>query len=80
MATAKIAITLTAETLHRIDNLDSERAYPNRSRAIQAAVEEKLERMDRNRLARECAKLNPAEEQALAEAGLTDEQSGWPES
>ncbi len=37
---------------------------------IQQAVEEKIGRIDRTRLARECGKLSPAEEQALADEGL----------
>jgi Arc/MetJ-type ribon-helix-helix transcriptional regulator len=79
MATAKIAITLDEETLDRLDRLVRNRAFPNRSRAIQAAVREKLERMEQGRLARECAKLDPSQEQALAEEGLTEELSAWPE-
>jgi len=79
MATAKIAITLDEETLDRLDHLVKNRAFPNRSRAIQAAVREKLERMERGRLARECAKLDPAQERALAEEGLGEELSAWPE-
>ena len=79
MPTAKIAITLDEETLGRLDHLVRKRAFPNRSRAIQAAVREKLERMERGRLARECAKLDPSCEQALAEEGLTEDLSAWPE-
>lgn len=79
MAAAKIAITLDQETLHRIDQLVKERTFPNRSRAIEAAVLEKLDRMERGRLARECKKLDPAQEQALADEGLTEELSAWPE-
>lgn len=78
MATAKIAITLDEETLNHLDHLVRKRAFPNRSRAIQAAVREKLERMERGRLARECTKLDPSQEQALAEEGLTEELSAWP--
>lgn len=78
MASAKIAITLDSEALKRIDHLVKQRTFPNRSRAIEAAVREKLERMDRGRLARECAKLNPKEEQALAEEGMSEELSAWP--
>jgi metal-responsive CopG/Arc/MetJ family transcriptional regulator len=79
MATAKIAITLDEKTLDRLDRLVRNRAFPNRSRAIQTAVREKLERMEQGRLARECAKLDPSQEQALAEEGLTEELSAWPE-
>lgn len=78
MATAKIAITLDEDTLSRLDHLVKERAFPNRSRAIQVAVREKLERMEQARLARECAKLDPSQEQALADEGLTEELSAWP--
>jgi len=52
--------------------------FPNRSRAIQGAVQEKLERMERSRLARECAKLDPDFEKAMAEEGLSEELSEWP--
>lgn len=79
MATAKIAITLDEETLDRLDRLVRNRAFANRSRAIQAAVREKLERMEQGRLARECAKLDRSQEQALADEGLTKELSSWPE-
>lgn len=34
------------------------------------AISEELERLAKTRLARECAKLDPAEERALAEEGL----------
>jgi len=79
MATTKIAITLEETVVKRLDQLVKKRAFPNRSRAIQAAVEEKLEMIDRNRLARECAKLDVEYEQAMAEEGLTEELSQWPE-
>jgi hypothetical protein len=49
------------------------------ARAIQEAVAEKLARMDRSRLAAECAKLDPDFEKALAEAGLGRELESWPE-
>ena len=78
MATAKIAITLDEETLERLDHLVRSRVFPNRSRAIQTAVREKLDRMEQGRLARESARLDPSEEQALAEEGLTEELSAWP--
>lgn len=42
-------------------------------------LEEKLERMDRSRLAWESAKLDPASEIALAEEGLSEKLRDWPE-
>jgi len=58
MGTIKIAITLNQNTLERLDRLVRNHIFPNRSRAIQGAVQEKLERMERSRLARECANSN----------------------
>jgi Arc/MetJ-type ribon-helix-helix transcriptional regulator len=53
--------------------------FPNRSKAIQEAVEEKLKRMEKTRLAEECAKLDPKYEQTLAEEGFSSEIDEWPE-
>jgi Arc/MetJ-type ribon-helix-helix transcriptional regulator len=75
VSTQKVAITLEEKTLTRLDRLVKTRVFPNRSKAIQEAVEEKLHRMDRRRLLRECAKLDPAEERRLAEEGLSLELS-----
>ena len=79
MATAKVAITLEEETLERLDQLIKKRLFANRSRAIQEAVKEKLDRMERGRLARECAKLDPVFEKAMAEEGISEELEQWPE-
>ena len=79
MATSKIAITIDRNTLNKLDLLVKSRLFPNRSRAIQEAVAEKLQRLEKSRLARECAKLNPQFEQALAEEGLEMEIDEWPE-
>jgi len=78
MPRAKLAISLDESTVRRLDRLVKSRVFPNRSQAIQKAVEEKLSRLDRSRLARECAKLDPAYERALAEEGLSEEFSRWP--
>lgn len=79
MSTAKIAITIQERLLNRLDRLVRSRVFANRSKAIQVAVEEKLTRMDRSRLARECAKLDPRFEQALAEEGFSAEIDEWTE-
>ena len=79
MASAKIAITIDEGTLHRLDRLVKDRVFPNRSKAIQEAVEEKLKKLEGNRLARECAKLEPAKEKAMAEEGMGEELEQWPE-
>ena len=79
MGKSKIAISIDEKTLGRIDRLVKDQVFPNRSKAIQEAVEEKLDRLERRRLARECAKLNPDFEKAMAEEGLSSELGQWPE-
>jgi Arc/MetJ-type ribon-helix-helix transcriptional regulator len=70
MSSVKIAITIDSGMLTRIDGLVARKIFPNRSRAIESAVAEKLARMERGRLASECAKLDSRFEKALAEEGL----------
>lgn len=79
VGTAKVAITLDEELLERIDRLVAERKFPSRSRAIQLAVRAQIDRLDRRRLASECAKLDPAYEQQLAEQGASYDLESWPE-
>lgn len=78
MGAAKVAITLDKKLLARVDYLVKIHLFPNRSKAIATAVQDKLIRMDQSRLARECAKLNPKIEQAMAEEGLGVDLSQWP--
>jgi len=68
-----VAISLDEDVLAQLDRLVRQRTFRNRSKAIEQAVKEKLERLDRSRLARECAKLDPAFEKALADEGLSGE-------
>jgi metal-responsive CopG/Arc/MetJ family transcriptional regulator len=79
MARSKVAVSLDETTLNRLDRLVRIAVFPNRSQAIQIAVEEKLERIERSRLARECSKLDPAFEKSLAEEGMSEDLSEWPE-
>ena len=79
MGRAKIAITLDEETLGAVDRLVSEHRFPNRSQAIQQALNEQLARLSRSRLIQECAKLDPKSERALAEEGVSGEPAAWPE-
>jgi Arc/MetJ-type ribon-helix-helix transcriptional regulator len=78
MAKAKVVVTLETTTLDRIDRLVQEARYPNRSRAIEAAIQAQLARLERRRLAEECAKLDPAEERLLAEEGLDTDLKACP--
>jgi metal-responsive CopG/Arc/MetJ family transcriptional regulator len=79
MARAKVAISLDESTLNRLDQLVRKQVFPNRSKAIEEAVAEKLARLEKSRLAQECAKLDPAFEKALAEEGLSEDLAEWPE-
>ena len=79
LPSVKIAITLDRETLGRVDSLVARKVFPNRSRAIETAVAEKLGRLERRRLAAECSKLDPKFEKALADEGLAPELERWPE-
>lgn len=79
MARSKVAISLDESTLDRLDRLVKKQVFPNRSQAIEEAVAEKLARLERSRLAQECAKLEPAFEKAIAEEGLSEDLTEWPE-
>jgi metal-responsive CopG/Arc/MetJ family transcriptional regulator len=78
MARTKVAVSLDEYTLQRLDQLVAEAVFPSRSQAIQVAIEEKLARLEQSRLARECAKLDPGFEKALAEEGLSEDVATWP--
>jgi metal-responsive CopG/Arc/MetJ family transcriptional regulator len=79
MGKTKIAITLDEQYIVQLDTFVSKRIFQNRSQAIQEAVKEKLARIKRTRLAKECAKLDPTFEKAMADEGLTEDLSQWPE-
>ncbi len=69
MPKTKVALTLEADLVERVDELVARQRFRNRSQAVEAALAEKLQRLARTRLARESAKLNPREEKRLAEEG-----------
>lgn len=78
MAKTKVAITVDSEILDELDEMIARDRFPNRSQAIESALREKLERLRRTRLARECAKLDTKEEKTLANEGLASELDAWP--
>jgi metal-responsive CopG/Arc/MetJ family transcriptional regulator len=78
MGQKKVAITIDETLLADVDSLVRRQLFPNRSRAIQVAVREKLQRLEKTRLATELAKLDPVEERALAEEGMAMEREEWP--
>ncbi len=79
MPKTKVALTLDADLIDQVDDLVARQQFRNRSQAVEAALSDKLRRLARTRLAREAAKLNPAEEKRLADEGLGDALDAWPE-
>jgi len=79
MGKTKIAITLDEQYIDQRDTFVSKHIFQNRSQAIQEAVKEKLARMKRTRLAKECAKLDPVFEKQMTNEGLTEALSQRPE-
>jgi len=78
MSSAKIAISLDPEALKEVDQMVRGGLFPSRSKLIQDAVVEKLDRLRRVRLAHECAKLQPSVERAASEEMFASEAE-WPE-
>ena len=78
MSVAKITISIDERLLDRLDLLVQSRLFTSRSQAVQEAVQEKVAHVGKTRLAEECAKLDPAEEQTFAEEGFAAEVSQWP--
>jgi Arc/MetJ-type ribon-helix-helix transcriptional regulator len=77
MSTRKVAVTLETDTLQEIDHWVREGRFPSRSRAVQTALAEMTTRRKRRRLIEELAKLDLAQERALAEASFSGE-APWP--
>lgn len=77
--TTKIAISIDKKILNRIDRLVEKKMFTNRSKAIQTAIEEKISKLDKSRLAIESSKLNRTEEQQLSEESSQTDLREWPE-
>ncbi|MBC8183773.1 CopG family transcriptional regulator [candidate division KSB1 bacterium] len=79
MSTIKVAVTIEQNILEQVDRLVKKKIYPSRSRAIQNAVKEKIDRLNRRRLAEECKKIDAKYEQEFAEEGIEGVLEEWPE-
>ena len=79
MPKTKVAVTVDTALLGRVDELVAARRFANRSQAVETALADAVARVARTRLARECAKVDPREEQALAEEGFAGSRDTWPE-
>ncbi len=78
MNAAKIAISIEPSLLKRVDSLVSRKLFRSRSEIFQIAVSEQINRLDEDALSRECSKLDPTEEQAFADIGLSTDLNEWP--
>lgn len=78
MSVAKITISIDEQLLNRLDLMVQSRVFTSRSQAVQTAVQEKVARVGKTRLAEACAKLDPVEEQTLAEEWFVGEADLWP--
>ena len=79
MRKAKIAVTIDSRLLAAVDRYVQEQKAGSRSSFFEDAVAERMERYEKNRLARELEKIEPAGERELAEEGLSAENEKWPE-
>ena len=79
MPKTKVAVTVDAALLDRVDDLVHKRRFASRSQAVERALADAVERLARTRLARECARLDRREEKALADEGLGGSLDTWPE-
>lgn len=78
MSVAKITISLDERLLNRLDLLVQSHLFISRSQAVQEAIQEKIARVGKTRLAEERANLDPVEEQTFAEEGFAAEANRWP--
>lgn len=78
MNSAKIAISIDPSLLQRVDSLVSRKQFRSRSELFQVAVSEQMARLDEDAFARECAKLDPSEEQTFADIGFSNDLNEWP--
>lgn len=78
MNASKIAISIDPALLGRVDSLVRAKRFRSRSELFQMAVSEQLASLDRGALLRECEKLDPSEEQAFADIGISTELAEWP--
>jgi Arc/MetJ-type ribon-helix-helix transcriptional regulator len=78
VSTEKIAITIEERLLAKVDRLVRDGLFPNRSRAVAAAIRQLTREERRARFRRELAKLNPKQERALSNE-FGDGGVAWPE-
>ncbi len=78
MNASKIAISIEPSLLKQIDSLVSRKLFRSRSEIFQIAVIKQIELLDEDAFDRECAKLDPVEEQLFADIGISTNLNEWP--
>jgi metal-responsive CopG/Arc/MetJ family transcriptional regulator len=78
MSIAKIAVSIDAKQLKKIDFYVKKHVFKTRSEAFRIAIAQILDEIEHTRLARECDKLSVSEEQELADLGLDEDLDTWP--
>jgi Arc/MetJ-type ribon-helix-helix transcriptional regulator len=71
MSRTKVVVALDQAILSKLDQFVKRKIFSSRSQAIQEAISEKIAVLEGSRLAIECAKLDPEEEKAFAELGMS---------
>ena len=69
MSIAKIAVSIDASQLKKIDFYVKKQVFKTRSEAFRIPISHTLEELEHDRLARECAQLNVNEEQGIGNNG-----------
>ena len=78
MSTLNVMIELEPSLLAKVDDFVQAHVFRSRKDAVEAAVREKIQRLESQRqFLDECQKLNPAEEQSMAEEWLDGELESW---
>jgi Arc/MetJ-type ribon-helix-helix transcriptional regulator len=79
MSVAKIAISIDNQLLAKLDDFIALKKFKTRSQAIQLAVQDTIDRLDRKRFLHACSQLDIDAERALADEGLKKDLKEWPE-
>lgn len=79
MSVVKVTVSIETNVLKQLDRLVAERVFSNRRQAVNLAAKEKISRLNKSRLARACALLDPIEEQVFAEIGASADIEERPE-
>ena len=79
MGTAKIAVSIDEELLQRLDEIVKSKRFTSRSRAIQSALKDSIDRITDEQFDREVVKFDPEYEKSLAEEGMFLVPDEWPE-